>query len=660
LDLGATASPVPARSGISNQTNTPHEGSPEYGNNINSSQGSLLNDGIQTGETANPVTELHEGNGILSNSTSEIGPTISENSSARHMGVLSNTTKSTSNDKYVDNTVIGNDTLESIYSSSPSPEPISEIVSSPSTQTPVVISIEVSKGTDQTISFRDATNRNNVSSNLLSVDKATYSINDQVKVNVADPEANLDDQKEEVVFVIVNSASDPTGIFLELKETGPNTGFFEGTFGTTLDPTNNNNIQTKAGEKVQVQYMGTHPRFKAEFSEVTAAGTVEISDFIIQKKPGEVLPFLPIGGAVNMTLVNSQLNPESTIKVTFSYANIAVSKSGQFNESFTIMVNLGEFGWRNLLDVCADTDGEFCPDSPIINNFTEKTLTAILPWVPGSSVVPGNSLIFTLGACASCGPGGVGGGLAFPGSGVVLDLSLPIQQSTQPPLLPTPKLPGVKDTPNKINPISDLGERNPLLNQTGIIANSNALMLDNLTKLLANQTISEILNATESTMLVPLTINNTTVFPNLGNLSLKVLNNNSNQEFGVSEITSKKDIDRLNLRFDIQTHMAIILNSDNNTYVKAGSIYEPVIKCKCQTDIHTEIAIPYDGSIVNLLRYTSSPALKSEENFVVKLLHYDRDGEWTDVTTDVDDANNRVLGVIDHLSPVVPAIQLIH
>ena len=37
-------------------------------------------------------------------------------------------------------------------------------------------------------------------------------------------------------------------------------------------------------------------------------------------------------------------------------------------------------------------------------------------------------MIFTLAVCPGCGPGGAGGGLAFPGSGVVLDLILPIQK----------------------------------------------------------------------------------------------------------------------------------------------------------------------------------------------------------------------------------------
>ena len=65
------------------------------------------------------------------------------------------------------------------------------------------------------MSFRDVTNNNNVSSDVLSVDKLSYTIGDEAKVKVTDPEANLDGDKEEVVFVIVNSTSDGVGIFLE-------------------------------------------------------------------------------------------------------------------------------------------------------------------------------------------------------------------------------------------------------------------------------------------------------------------------------------------------------------------------------------------------------------------------------------------------------------
>ena len=123
----------------------------------------------------------------------------------------------------------------------------------------------------------------------------------------------------------------------------------------TADPTNGNKIQTKEGEKLQVQYMGTHPRIQVQFSEVTKKGAVEISDYAIPIPPGQRLTFDPIGGAVNLTLLDSQVNPEGTMTVTLSYANVVLGE--QFVDSLTIMEDIGDGNWLNLVDVCADTSG---------------------------------------------------------------------------------------------------------------------------------------------------------------------------------------------------------------------------------------------------------------------------------------------------------------
>ena len=305
----------------------------------------------------------------------------------------------------------------------------------------------------------------------------------------------------------------------------------------------------------------------------------------------------------------------------------------------------------------------FCPDNPIIIDNKSKTVTATVPYVPGSIYVPGNSVKFTLAVCASCGPGGVGGGLAFPGSGVVLDLILPILSPPSPSPLPGPNLPGGNDKlnliSNKVNPISSLRERNPLLNQSGITLVSNGLILDNLTNQKANETTSQILNTNKTSMPHSLMINGTVVFPQMGNLSLRLLGNDSNQELDVIEVTSKKDIDELNLIFDRHDGKTVVSDINKDSYFKVGSIYQPVSLCKCLNDTQIDVSIPYDVSIINSLPYTSS-ASRPEENLGVKLLHYEGDGKWVDVTTEVDSVNDRVRGIIDQLSPIVPVVKLTH
>ena len=56
-----------------------------------------------------------------------------------------------------------------------------------------------------------------------------------------------------------------------------------------------------------------------------------------------------------MTLLDSQVNPEGTMTVTLSYANVVLGE--QFVDSLTIMEDIGDGNWLNLVDVCADTSG---------------------------------------------------------------------------------------------------------------------------------------------------------------------------------------------------------------------------------------------------------------------------------------------------------------
>ena len=206
-------------------------------------------------------------------------------------------------------------------------------------------SVQLPEGSNQEISIRDIGNKDNVSNSMLSTDKPSYKLGENSKITVNDPEANLDKQTEETVLVILTSDGDPKGIVLELKETSPNSGVYEGSFSTTTKSSSGSQIHAVGGDHVDVHYLGTHPRFQAEFSSVTKGGTAQITDYAVPPTESKGL-FDPIGGAVNVTLAGAEVDPGGTIKVTLSYANVALAN--QFPDSLTIMENVGGGSWVDL------------------------------------------------------------------------------------------------------------------------------------------------------------------------------------------------------------------------------------------------------------------------------------------------------------------------
>ena len=52
---------------------------------------------------------------------------------------------------------------------------------------------------------------------MLSTDKRSYLLGQNGKITINDPEANLNNQSEETVLVILTSDSDQKGLFLELE-----------------------------------------------------------------------------------------------------------------------------------------------------------------------------------------------------------------------------------------------------------------------------------------------------------------------------------------------------------------------------------------------------------------------------------------------------------
>jgi hypothetical protein len=222
----------------------------------------------------------------------------------------------------------------------------------------------------------------------------------------------------------INSTSDEIGIPITLTETGPNTGVFEGVFSFTTQPSSAETgaIQVASGDDIGINYTGTHPRMSADIDGVIEGGSITMKETLTDKDaPGGL-----IGGAVELTFSDQVVLgpndltgpdcPEGTClgktTVTMSYANAPLGS--KIEEAFTIWQNVPGVGWLNLRD--------FQPPGSTIQVDTDKqTVTAHSPFKGG---------VFSIGIDS---PGSGGGGIGFPGAGIVLDLVAPVTSTPQPP-----------------------------------------------------------------------------------------------------------------------------------------------------------------------------------------------------------------------------------
>jgi hypothetical protein len=99
---------------------------------------------------------------------------------------------------------------------------------------------------------------------IVSLDKSNYVNTSAIAtVTLQDDGLNVDPAVPDVAIVRVTSASDATGIFLVLAETGPDTGIFEGKFGFTAGSTDGTVspplLSVATGNAVIVTYVDFDP-----------------------------------------------------------------------------------------------------------------------------------------------------------------------------------------------------------------------------------------------------------------------------------------------------------------------------------------------------------------------------------------------------------------
>ncbi len=110
----------------------------------------------------------------------------------------------------------------------------------------------------------------------IKTDKNVYGAGDQVKVTLADIDADRDADSNDIINVKATSTSDLVGLNVQLIETGPNTGVFEGTL-TLSREFSSGSLTVKTGDTVTIKYTDTFP---ADYKARVDAGGTTSKDFI--------------------------------------------------------------------------------------------------------------------------------------------------------------------------------------------------------------------------------------------------------------------------------------------------------------------------------------------------------------------------------------------
>jgi len=260
-------------------------------------------------------------------------------------------------------------------------------------------------GDGHVVSHRDITNLQNSSATAVaSFDRTSYRASDSPVLTIDDENGNIDPGKIDIVYAAVKSeTSDPFVLEMQLSENEINSGIFTGTFSFTEGETSSENgvLQASPGDVLSVHYI-SGVRASAVIDGVAESGLIQLSDYIVD----EGICLKPIGGAFNLEFIDTQLGPNGKITVTISYAN---SNLRGFDPSSFRIVHKEDARWVDI--TLPDPDGR---------DLDAMTIT-------GETTTSGPfSLAVDLDDCS----GGSGGGLARPGTGLVLDFAASLVKKT--------------------------------------------------------------------------------------------------------------------------------------------------------------------------------------------------------------------------------------
>ncbi|AFU57027.1 hypothetical protein Ngar_c00770 [Candidatus Nitrososphaera gargensis Ga9.2] len=111
----------------------------------------------------------------------------------------------------------------------------------------------------------------------ITTDKNVYAAGDQMKITLADLDRDRDPDSNDIVNVKATSTSDLVGLSsVQLIETGPNTGVFEGTL-TLSAQFSSGSLTVKNGDVITIKYTDDFP---ADYEERVDAGGTTSKDFV--------------------------------------------------------------------------------------------------------------------------------------------------------------------------------------------------------------------------------------------------------------------------------------------------------------------------------------------------------------------------------------------
>ena len=251
---------------------------------------------------------------------------------------------------------------------------------------------EVFVGSSNEVGLRDITSLQNSSATATaSFDKEVYKRTDPAVLMITDDNGDVNSTEIDIVQAMVKSeTSAPFGMEIVLIETQPASGVFDGTFEFTSGESSSENLklQAKQGDKFSVGYL-SGGRFAATIDGLEESGFAQMSDYVVESS----VCMKPVGGAVNLELVDAHLGSSGLISASLSYANADLRG---FDPSNFRLVQLQDATW---IDITQSVD-----------------LDAMT--VSGVTSVPGP---FTIAVDLDDCTGGAGGGLGRPGSGLVVD-----------------------------------------------------------------------------------------------------------------------------------------------------------------------------------------------------------------------------------------------
>ncbi len=155
----------------------------------------------------------------------------------------------------------------------------------------------------------------------ITLDKDSYGAGEQMTITLADLDADVDPDSNDILNVRVTSTSDLVGLSsVQLIETGPNTGVFVGTV-TLTNQFSSGSLLVRNGDTITIRYTDQYP---ADYKDRIDAGGVLTKDFLVTVQVGDsvidsVEPSAPRvtdaqGNQVSQVLAGQQVVLSSTIQ----------------------------------------------------------------------------------------------------------------------------------------------------------------------------------------------------------------------------------------------------------------------------------------------------------------------------------------------------------